>query len=69
MNFESHFNVENVSYLENKIFKDYLKLGKDYNGFKDISINQKERIENLSTSFLSSNYGKLNSQNYIIILR
>lgn len=69
MSFESHFNIENVLYLENKIFKDHLKLGKDYNGFKDISINQKERIENLSTSFLSSNYGKLNCQNYIIILR
>ncbi len=69
MQFESHFNIENVLYLENKIFKDHTKLSKEYNKFKEITDTQKERISNLSTSFLYSNYGKIRSQNYIIVLR
>ena len=47
MEFLSHFETENIVYLEEKIFRDLNSKTTQFNNFKDIDINQIEKIYNL----------------------
>lgn len=69
MEFNSHYNADNISFLENKIFKDHLKISKEYNNFNDITFEQKNLISNLSNSFLNLCHNNIRSQYYIDVLK
>lgn len=59
---------DNLSYLEEKIFKDSLRQKKLYNRFRDINDEQLEKIALLSQSFYETKKTNLLSQNYINML-
>lgn len=68
MDYNSHFASSNLTYLEERIFKDSEKLGPSYNRFEDIDDKQREKIQNLSNNFYYSHDTGLRSQNYANIL-
>ena len=69
MEFKSHFDADNIYYLEEKIFRDSNRETSLFNYFKDIDISQIERIYNLSNNFLNNNRGDIRSKNYVNLLK
>lgn len=69
MEYNSHFaGSSNITCLEGKVFKDAVNLGKNYNRFESIDINQKDRIQTLSSAFFNSLDEKLVAQKYARVL-
>ena len=69
MEFLSHFETENIVYLEEKIFRDLNSKTTQFNNFKDIDMNQIEKIYNLSNNFLNNTNEKLQSKKYTALLK
>lgn len=68
MEFSSFHSNDNISYLEEKIFKDSLRKKKLFNKFIDIDNVQLKKIAELSTNFYEQKKTYLMSQNYTNVL-
>lgn len=68
MEFSSFHSNDNISYLEEKIFKDSLRKKKLFNKFIDIDNAQLKKIAELSTNFYEQKKTYLMSQNYTNVL-